>query len=155
MSLGGAPRKMVVRTFDEECSFVKQLDDCSYAIEKGFVPNMRVPGHFYVNDVRDWHLQSKTCEKILFPSWSSRSRWRFRSGVRVCDSILNPELMETPQSGSCWSGRARELTEERVRAAGNQGAALRRAPAIHESRGGRLRSGGLSPGHEADRQRKS
>jgi len=61
---------MVVRTFDEECSFVKQLDDCSYAIEKGFVPNMRVPGHFYVNDVRDWHLQSKTCEKILFPSWS-------------------------------------------------------------------------------------
>ncbi|KAJ1494487.1 tRNA-splicing ligase [Baffinella frigidus] len=41
---------MVVRTFDEECAFVKQVDDCSYAIEKGFVPNMRVPGHFYVND---------------------------------------------------------------------------------------------------------
>ena len=73
MSLGGA--EMVVRTFDEECAFVKQLDDCSYAIEKGFVPNMRVPGHFYVNDVRNWHLQSvlqATCEKILFPSWSSR-----------------------------------------------------------------------------------
>jgi hypothetical protein len=40
---------MVVRTFDEECAFIQQLDDTSYAIEKGFVENMRVPGHFYVN----------------------------------------------------------------------------------------------------------
>jgi len=41
--------KMVVRTYEQECAFVKQVDGTSYSIGKGFVDNMNVPGHFYVN----------------------------------------------------------------------------------------------------------
>ena len=40
---------MVVRTYEQECAFVKQVDGTSYSIGKGFVDNMNVPGHFYVN----------------------------------------------------------------------------------------------------------
>jgi len=41
--------EMVVRTYEQECAFVKQVDGTSYSIGKGFVDNMNVPGHFYVN----------------------------------------------------------------------------------------------------------
>ncbi|MGB1600618.1 MAG: hypothetical protein ACPIOQ_48195 [Promethearchaeia archaeon] len=41
---------MVVRTYEQECAFVKQVDGCSYSIGQGFVDSMRVPGHFYVNE---------------------------------------------------------------------------------------------------------
>ena len=41
--------RMVVRTYEQECAFVKQVDGTSYSIGKGFVDNMNVPGHFYVN----------------------------------------------------------------------------------------------------------
>jgi hypothetical protein len=41
---------MVVRTYEQECAFVKQVDGTSYSIGKGFVENMNVPGHFYVNE---------------------------------------------------------------------------------------------------------
>ena len=41
---------MVVRTYEQECAFVKQVDGCSYSIGQGFVDGMRVPGHFYVNE---------------------------------------------------------------------------------------------------------
>jgi tRNA-splicing ligase RtcB len=37
------------RTYDEECSYIENRDPTSYAIKVGFVPNMRVPGIFYVN----------------------------------------------------------------------------------------------------------
>jgi tRNA-splicing ligase RtcB len=40
----------VVRTYEEECGFIRQLTPESFQIDKGFVPNMRVPGVFYVND---------------------------------------------------------------------------------------------------------
>ncbi|EKX53228.1 3'-phosphate RNA ligase RtcB [Guillardia theta CCMP2712] len=40
---------MVVRTYEEECKYVKQVDGTCYRIDKGFVDNMRVPGVFYVN----------------------------------------------------------------------------------------------------------
>eukprot|EP00164_Ancoracysta_twista_P004149 GFYU01005579.1.p1 GENE.GFYU01005579.1~~GFYU01005579.1.p1 ORF type:complete len:508 (-),score=141.86 GFYU01005579.1:36-1559(-) len=40
---------MVVRTFEEEQRYIKQVNPNLYRIEKGFVPNMRVPGYFYVN----------------------------------------------------------------------------------------------------------
>ena len=30
--------------------YIEQLDDTKYVVHKGFVPNMRVPGYFYVND---------------------------------------------------------------------------------------------------------
>jgi len=38
-----------VRTYEEECKYVKQVDGTCYRIDKGFVDNMRVPGVFYVN----------------------------------------------------------------------------------------------------------
>jgi len=37
------------RTYDEECSYIENRDPTSYVIKIGFVPNMRVPGIFYVN----------------------------------------------------------------------------------------------------------
>ncbi|XP_003384129.1 PREDICTED: tRNA-splicing ligase RtcB homolog [Amphimedon queenslandica] len=39
-----------VRTYDEECSYLEKISNCSYRIKKGFVPNMKVEGLFYVND---------------------------------------------------------------------------------------------------------
>ena len=39
----------VVRTYEEEMSYITQLSDCKYEIGVGFVPNMAVPGQFYVN----------------------------------------------------------------------------------------------------------
>jgi tRNA-splicing ligase RtcB len=40
----------LVRTYEEEMSFIEQLTSTKYQIKKGFVPNMNVPGVFYVND---------------------------------------------------------------------------------------------------------
>jgi hypothetical protein len=40
----------IVRTYDEEMAYIRQVSDCKYEILPGFVPNMRVPGSFYVND---------------------------------------------------------------------------------------------------------
>eukprot|EP00887_Chlorella_sp_A99_P001451 scaffold8.g1451.t1 len=42
--------KGTVRTYEEEASFIEQLSPCHYRIKAGFVPGMRVPGIFYVND---------------------------------------------------------------------------------------------------------
>jgi len=39
----------VVRTYDEERKFIHRRDATSWNIDKGFVPNMRVGGRFYVN----------------------------------------------------------------------------------------------------------
>jgi tRNA-splicing ligase RtcB len=38
------------RSFDEELKYITKVDANIYQIEKGFVPNMRVPGLFYVNE---------------------------------------------------------------------------------------------------------
>ena len=46
---GAAPA--VVRTYDEEAAFIEALKGgVEYRVKKGFVPNMRVPGTFYVNE---------------------------------------------------------------------------------------------------------
>lgn len=45
------------RSYKEECSFIERLDQSSFRIKKGFVPNMKVEGIFYIND----HL-----EKLMF-----------------------------------------------------------------------------------------
>lgn len=34
----------------QACKFIEQEDDTKYKVNLGFVPNMRVPGYFYVND---------------------------------------------------------------------------------------------------------
>jgi len=41
---------MVVRTYDEERKFIERIDATSFRVNVGFVPGMRVPGTFYVNE---------------------------------------------------------------------------------------------------------
>jgi len=38
-----------VRTYDDELKYLERLNDYSWRIKKGFVPNMKVEGIFYVN----------------------------------------------------------------------------------------------------------
>lgn len=40
---------MVVRTYEEELSYIERISDCCWRIKKGFQPNMNVEGCFYVN----------------------------------------------------------------------------------------------------------
>lgn len=39
------------RTYAQECEYLKRVDDNKFEIKMGFVPNMKVPGYFYVNSV--------------------------------------------------------------------------------------------------------
>mmetsp|Transcript_15717 Transcript_15717/g.26214 ORF Transcript_15717/g.26214 Transcript_15717/m.26214 type:complete len:518 (+) Transcript_15717:57-1610(+) len=39
-----------VRTYKDEVSYIQQLSPTKYMIKEGFVPNMNVPGIFYVNE---------------------------------------------------------------------------------------------------------
>ena len=41
---------MVVRSYDEECSYLERISSHSWRIKQGFQPNMNVEGIFYVND---------------------------------------------------------------------------------------------------------
>ena len=50
----------IVRTFDEEMKYLERLNDYSWKIKKGFVPNMNVEGIFYVNS----HLQDLMFEEL-------------------------------------------------------------------------------------------
>jgi hypothetical protein len=38
------------RKLSEELSYIEKVGNCKYRIKDGFVPNMKVPGVFYVND---------------------------------------------------------------------------------------------------------
>jgi len=38
------------RSYEEEMKFIERVDSVRYRINPGFVPNMKVPGMFYVND---------------------------------------------------------------------------------------------------------
>ncbi|XP_015749172.1 PREDICTED: tRNA-splicing ligase RtcB homolog [Acropora digitifera] len=57
------------RSYKEECSFIERLDQSSFRIKKGFVPNMKVEGIFYIND----HL-----EKLMF---DELKHWAGTQGV--------------------------------------------------------------------------
>lgn len=48
---------MGVRSYDEELSYLERLTPVSWRIKKGFVPNMKVEGLFYVNSL---------LEKLMF-----------------------------------------------------------------------------------------
>ena len=37
------------RTYQEELAYLEQIDSCRWRIKSDFVPNMRVPGLFFVN----------------------------------------------------------------------------------------------------------
>ncbi len=68
---------MVVRTYEEECAFVKQVDGTSYSIGRGFVDNMNVPGHFYVNEelksLLFEELRQFSCQVPLVGAWRERA----------------------------------------------------------------------------------
>ena len=49
MSHFGEVASLPVRTYEEEKRFLEQKSDNKWHIRPGFVPNMRVPGTFYVN----------------------------------------------------------------------------------------------------------
>lgn len=49
MSHFGAIAALPVRTYEEESKFLEQISSCEWRIKPGFVPNMCVPGTFYVN----------------------------------------------------------------------------------------------------------
>lgn len=53
------------RTFQEECEFLEQINPTCWRIKKGFVPNMKVEGLFYVND----HLK-----KLMFDELQNSCR---------------------------------------------------------------------------------
>lgn len=48
---------MVVRQYEEELKYIERIDACSWRIKKGFQPNMKVEGVFYVN---------QNLEKLMF-----------------------------------------------------------------------------------------
>lgn len=48
---------MVVRKYEEELQYIEKINDYSYRIKTGFVPNMNVEGIFYVN---------KNLERLMF-----------------------------------------------------------------------------------------
>ena len=37
------------RAYSEDLKFIRRVSDCKFEILRGFVPNMNVPGYFYVN----------------------------------------------------------------------------------------------------------
>ena len=41
---------VVKRSYEEEISYIKKISETKYEISPGFVPNMTVPGYFYVNN---------------------------------------------------------------------------------------------------------
>ena len=43
-------KKMAARTFEEEKGYISKETNEKYRVNEGFVPNMKVPGVFYVND---------------------------------------------------------------------------------------------------------
>jgi len=52
------------RSYAEESKFLKRVDKCKWRIEPGFVPNMKVPGVFYVNE----HLEELVFEELKYHS---------------------------------------------------------------------------------------
>ena len=47
----GPVNSMVVRTYEEDMSFITKLTPWKYQIAKGFVPNMNVEGYNFLMDV--------------------------------------------------------------------------------------------------------
>lgn len=45
-----ASKRRVKRSYEEELSYLRKTAPCKYQIDVGFVPNMRAPGTFFVNE---------------------------------------------------------------------------------------------------------
>jgi tRNA-splicing ligase RtcB len=56
----GAQSQTTFRSFDEECKFIHRETSSRFKINVGFVPNMNVPGYFYVNS----HLEQLMFDEL-------------------------------------------------------------------------------------------
>ena len=81
----------MVRSFDEEMRFIRKTGPCRFEIAKGFVPNMKVPGVFYVNE----HL-----EHLMFEVTA------FLCGCHPCFLTLSVMMIKLAMCRS-WNKRAR------------------------------------------------
>lgn len=73
---------MVVRTYQQEMEYLEKVESCTWRIKKGFVPNMKVEGIFYVNE----HL-----EKLMFDelrhSCNSKGYGGFLPGMKQIGNV--------------------------------------------------------------------
>ena len=46
----GGTGKMLRRTYQQEMAYLERVTPTQWRVKEGFVPNMRVPGVFYVNE---------------------------------------------------------------------------------------------------------
>ena len=65
------------RSYKEECSFIERLDQSSFRIKKGFVPNMKV-------------FKTVVMEFCSFVPWSFPSKYKalFRPELEIC--LIDP-----------------------------------------------------------------
>lgn len=52
----------MVRSYSEELQYIERINQTTWKIKKGFVPNMKVEGVFYVND----HLEKLMFEELQY-----------------------------------------------------------------------------------------
>ena len=76
---------MPQRSFDEDRKFIHEDADQKgkYHIDKGFVPNMRVPGIFYVND----HLSELMFEELKHSCANPGGRGGFLPAVKQIANV--------------------------------------------------------------------
>jgi hypothetical protein len=55
----GAVNASIVRSYEEELKFIRQVAPCKFEIAKGFVPGMNVGGTFYVNNALEGLLMDE------------------------------------------------------------------------------------------------
>jgi len=77
-------RNAYKRTYEEECKFIKRIDKTRFEIGVGFVPNMKVPGSFYVND----KLESLMFEELKHHS-ASRDEGGFLPAVTQIANVAS------------------------------------------------------------------
>lgn len=71
------------RTYEEECKYLRRLDANSFEIQMGFVPNMKVPGRFYVNSV----LEAMMFEELKCAQSNSSGAGGFLPAVKQIANV--------------------------------------------------------------------
>ena len=86
---------MVVRSYDEECSYLERISSHSWRIKQGFQPNMNVEGIFYVND---------KLEKLMFDELRNACRPGMVGGFlpgKFCSGFRNFQVKYCYESEKC------------------------------------------------------
>lgn len=71
-----------IRSYNEELKFLDKVDENCWRIKKGFVPNMKVEGRFYVND----HLERLMFEELR-NACSNSGKGGFLPGVKQIGNV--------------------------------------------------------------------